>query len=257
MVPILKVENMNISFRTKRGNKIIVTDGKFEVNAGEFVLIIGENGSGKSSIFRSLVREESSNNNDERDMYFKGELIDSQEKLDNFRKSIAYARQEDDPDRFFSRRVWSYVKDYAMMSSHFSTQKEVEEAAQYVYDELHCDRYSDGEFKDLKLKNCSGGEKRMTTILSALARTKSDLFILDEPINNLDAYHARLLNNYLIKLKSRPNAPGILVITHCHMFQNVDRVYKLANGILEEISDYSPKSCYGKCDSCGMYTEEI
>ena len=96
----------------------------------------------------------------------------------------------------------------------------------------------------------------MATLLSALSRTKSDLFILDEPINNLDAYHARLLNNYLVKLKRSSTAPGILVITHCHMFQNVDRVYKLSKGKLTEVNNYSPKSCYGECNSEGLYLEE-
>ena len=102
MEPILKVENMNIAFQTKSGKKIIVENGEFEVNAGEFVLILGENGAGKSSIFKSLVREDSSDNSDSRDLFFKGGLVDSQEKLDCFRRSIGYARQEDDPDRFFS-----------------------------------------------------------------------------------------------------------------------------------------------------------
>ena len=256
MEPILKVENMNIAFQTKSGKKIIVENGEFEVNAGEFVLILGENGAGKSSIFKSLVREDSSDNSDSRDLFFKGGLVNSQEKLDCFRRSIGYARQEDDPDRFFSRKVWQYVKDYAMMSQYFSSADEVEIESQKVYDALHCEKYADGEFKDRRLKNCSGGEKRMATLLSALARTKSDLFILAEPINNLDAYHARLLNNYLVKLKGSSNAPGILVITHCHMFQNVDRVYQLSKGKLVKVNNYSPKSCYGKCDSCGLYVEE-
>ena len=57
--PILKIENMNIVFQQKSGKKIIVENGEFEVNAGEFVLILGENGAGKSSIFRSIVRASS------------------------------------------------------------------------------------------------------------------------------------------------------------------------------------------------------
>ena len=255
MQPILKIENMNISFQQKNGKKIIVENGEFEVNAGEFVLILGENGAGKSSIFRSIVREDTKSSGDERDMYFKGELIDSPSKLDSFRRSIGYARQEDDADRFFSRKVLRYIKDYVEISQQFSG-LEVEKAIDDVYTALRCDKYADGEFKDRKLSKCSGGEKRMVTLLSALARTKSDLFVLDEPINNLDAYHARLLNNYLASLKKRKNPPGILVITHCHMFQCVDRVYKLSKGKLIEIKDYKPKSCYGECNECGLYTEE-
>ncbi len=255
MQPILKIENMNISFPQKNGKKIIVENGKFEVNAGEIVLILGENGAGKSSIFRSIVREDTIQTNDKRDMYFNGILIDSPAKLDLFRRSIGYARQEDDADRFFSRNVWRYIKDYVEISQQLN-KDETEKAINEVYNKLHCDKYADGEFKDRKLSKCSGGEKRMVTLLAALSRTKSSLFILDEPINNLDAYHARLLNNYLVALKKRENPPGILIITHCHMFQCVDRVYKLSKGKLLEIKDYNPKSCYGECDECGLYVEE-
>lgn len=255
MKPILKIENMNIAFQQKSGKKIIVENGEFEVNPGEFVLILGENGAGKSSIFRSIVREDTRSNNDSRDMYFKGELIDTQDKLDDFRRSIGYARQEDDADRFFSRKVWDYIRDYVNNSNQLHGAEAYREM-QSVYDALKCDKYADGEFKDRKLSKCSGGEKRMATLLAALSRTKSDLFVLDEPINNLDAYHARLLNNYLAKLKKRENPPGILVITHCHMFQCVDKVYKLSKGKITRIEDYKPKSCYGECNACGLYDEE-
>lgn len=254
MQPILKIKNMNISFQQKNGKKIIVENGEFEVNAGEFVLILGENGAGKSSIFRSIVRD-SNKSGDERDMYFRGELV-SDLKLQKFRQSIGFASQEDDPESFFGKRVWDCVKDYVVASNQFDSKKKMAEAIDSVYNALRCDKYADGEFKNRKLSKCSGGEKRMASLLRALSRTESDLFILDEPINNLDAYHARLLNNYLAALKKRENPPGILVITHCHMFQCVDRVYKLSKGQLIEIKDYKPKSCYGECNECGLYTEE-
>jgi peptide/nickel transport system ATP-binding protein len=249
MEPILKIENMNIAFQQKSGKKIIVENGEFEVNAGEFVLILGENGAGKSSIFRSIVQDGKTG---ERDMYFKGKAVSD---IDSFRRAIGYASQEDDPESFFAKRVKSYIKDYVINSERIPL-KDIDNAIDEVYKALRCDKYADGEFMGRRLAKCSGGEKRMASLLRALSRTQSKLFILDEPINNLDAYHARLLNNYLVRLRERENPPGILVITHCHMFQHVDRVYKLSKGKLTEIKDYTPKSCYGECNECGLYTEE-
>ena len=52
-IPILKVEDLNISYPNKK--RPIVENGSFEVYSGEIVLILGENGTGKSSIFKSLV----------------------------------------------------------------------------------------------------------------------------------------------------------------------------------------------------------
>lgn len=240
--PILKIENMNIVF----GEKTIVKNGEFEVNAGQFVLILGENGAGKSSIFRSIVQDGKTG---ERDMYFNGKVVSD---IDSFRRAIGYASQEDDPESFFAKRVENYVKDYVINSEGLPL-KDIDNAIDEVCEALGCNK----QFMSRRLSKCSGGEKRMASLLRALSRTKSDLFILDEPINNLDAHHARLLNNYLVRLKERENPPGILVITHCHMFQRVDRVYKLSKGELkEETKDYSPKSCYGECNECGLYTEE-
>lgn len=251
--PILKIENMNISFQQKGEKKDIVKNGAFEVYPGEFVLILGENGSGKTSIFRSIVEGVTKNSRNTRDMYFNGKKVGSEFKLDDFRRSIGYARQEDDPDRFFSRTVERYVRDYVAIQL---TSAELPSAIKEVYKALDCKKYADEKLMSRKLSKCSGGEKRMVTLLSALSRSKSALFILDEPINNLDAHHARLLNNYLADLKQRPNPPGILVITHCHMFQCVDRAYQLKNCQLVEMPNYQPKSCYGECISGGRYTEE-
>ena len=99
----------------------------------------------------------------------------------------------------------------------------------------------------------------MVSILSALSRINSKLFIFDEPINNLDAYHARRLNNYLVDLKNKPNAPGILIITHCPIFTSVDRIYELKRGRLcvKRREEYETKTCFGMCDlTKGIYLEE-
>jgi len=278
--PILKVEDLNISYPNKK--RPIVENGSFEVYSGEIVLILGENGTGKSSIFKSLVgdieqdlislfknkiKKFLSNPFSKKDskveisktMYLDGSLINN-DNQDIFRKKIGYVRQHDDDDSFFQKRVWNYVLDYVSHSYYYSNYsdqdkfKKIESDAQELYDKLDCQTYADGNLKKLKLKHLSGGEKRMTTLLSALSRKHSRLFIMDEPVNNLDGYHARKLNNYLVDLKKEKNAPGILIITHCPMFTNVDRVYRLINGklILDE-SEYKFQTCFGEVDSNGKY----
>lgn len=281
--PILQVENLNISFVNKKGeNRIIVENGNFVVYPGEIVLIVGENGSGKSSIFRSIV---SDFDNDEisignlifklknkfkknkfklensKKLIFNGIEICDSNSLDYLRKSVGFSRQEDDYDSFFERNVWNYVLDYISASEGCQnlSYSELNEMAQSVYDSLDCEKYCDGNLKKVKLKNASGGERKIASILAALSRKKAKLFILDEPINNLDAYHARKLNNYLVDLKNSEYKPGILIITHCPMFLDVDRVYNLKKGklVLMDKDKYEIKSCYGLCDkSSKKYIEE-
>lgn len=58
--PILRVDNLNISFVNKKGeNRTIVENGNFVVYPGEIVLIVGENGSVNQvysdQLFRILI----------------------------------------------------------------------------------------------------------------------------------------------------------------------------------------------------------
>jgi ABC-type multidrug transport system ATPase subunit len=279
--PLLEIKNLNISYVSSNGNeRVIVNDGNLSINPGEIVLIIGENGSGKSSIFKSIVgdlnddllvkiktsirnlfKRNKAKFRNKKELYFNGKHIVSDSDLNLFRQSIGYSSQEDDVDKFYERKVWNYVLDYMSSAYGYSSYStsELEERAQFVYDELECNKYCEGRLKKMKLKKCSGGEKKITSLLAALCRRDARLIILDEPLNNLDAFHARKLNNYLVELKRKPNPPGILIITHCPMFLDVDKVYELKKGKLTllENGKYVPKNCYGICDlNLKKYLEE-
>ena len=256
--PIIEVKNLEIKYGK---NYILEGDNSFSINPGEIVLILGENGTGKSSILKSIFRELSETNGD-RELWFKGEKIDNNKKLDGFRRSIAYSTQDDDSDKYFYRNVWNFVLDYASSSQQFIEKKltktEIEEKVNKVFDELDCQLvYGIKNLKTHKLAKCSGGQKKLANILRCLSRTEADLYIFDEPLNNLDAYHARKLNNYLVDLVNRKdNPPGILIITHCPIFQKVNKVYHLKGKKLILDNDYFPKNCYGSCVSNFKYLEE-
>jgi len=248
---ILSVENLHIEFAEPV--LTVANNENFYVNKGELVVILGDNGSGKSSLLKSLVLAPDIRESSSRKLIFDGVEIDDK-KIDFFRKSIGYAMQEDDDDPLFSRKVRDYVLDYASEAVNIEG---YESYYKKLFDDyLLCSVYEKGKLNQQRLKVCSGGEKRMVSILRAFSRNNSKLFILDEPINNLDAKHARILNNFLIDLKKKKDPPGILIVTHCHMFQNVDRAYQLKDGKLYQVSKYEPKSCFGECDSFGYYKEE-
>jgi len=54
--PVLDVAGLSVAYRTGKGQVHAVTDASFEVARGEMLAIIGETGSGKSTVIRALLR---------------------------------------------------------------------------------------------------------------------------------------------------------------------------------------------------------
>ncbi len=263
---ILRVENLRIKFP----DLTVAENESFYVKKGEVVIILGDNGTGKSSLLKSLIMTPDIKKYASRDLYFNGKRISGNvnarkgifkkirfswdTELNEFRRSIGYSMQEDEDDPLFSRKVRDYVLEYA--ESAIDNTGYLDYYDKLFNDYLKCSIYEKGKLNEKHLNVCSGGQKKIVSILKAFSRNNSKLFILDEPINNLDSKHARILNNFLIDLKKSDDPPAILIVTHCHMFQSVDRAYEIKNGKLVLLEKYEPKSCFGECDSCGYYKEE-
>ena len=61
MDTILKVSNLSIALA--QGSRRIVDNVSFEIHSGEVVAIVGDNGTGKSSILKAIMRQDEAGKN--------------------------------------------------------------------------------------------------------------------------------------------------------------------------------------------------
>jgi len=177
----------------------ILEDVSFEVEEGEFVIIFGPNGGGKTTLLQLLMG------------FFKPtkgsiEIVRQNPKL--FRKQMGYVPQAN----LFDRRFPISVLDVVLMGClkptrfpTFSTKEEEKSKAEQALSQvgmLHCQRRSFGTL--------SGGEMRRVLMARALVSSPS-ILLLDEPTTNIDPIAEESFYSLVETLKGKIT---ILMVTH-------------------------------------------
>ena len=258
METILSVSHLNVAL----SNGInILKDISMEIKAGEVVAIIGGNGAGKSTLLKAIMREdEGAKHIDGEISYLGGENIlgMNDATLQKFRSEVAYVSQRDEYGYVGKRTT---VLDVMMDSARFYSASKITKAdVKNLFDRYQLRVYDENSGKPLfdeksTPKRLSGGQQRMLSIISSVAvRENAKLFIIDEPLNNLDFANARKISNLITRIhKENPDA-AILMVTHCRIFPAINRLITLKNGaIVPNEEEYECHSCFGKADVDGYY----
>ena len=150
--------------------KLVVEDLSFSVEEGDYLVILGENGTGKSTLMRSLLGLTKP---------FSGKIAFSP---DIKKKSIGYLPQQTEAQKDFpatvSEIVLSGFSGKAGLRP-FYNKKEKEKAAETM-EMLDLTHLKKRCFREL-----SGGQKQRVLLARALCATEKLLF-LDEPVAGLD-----------------------------------------------------------------------
>jgi len=160
----------------------------FSVNKGDFIVIAGANGSGKTVLMHIIAGLEEAS---------EGELIFFEE------QRVGLVFQEAD-SQILAETV---AEDVAFGPKNAGLSKEA--VKQKVHESLQWTSLL--EKKDFSSRLLSGGEKRRLALAGILA-LDSDIFIFDEPFANLDWPSVRQVCELLEKLKKEGKT--ILVLTH-------------------------------------------
>ena len=248
---IISVKDLMIGIKNENGNdyRFKINYGSFEVNKGDFVLLKGHNGSGKST-FLKMFHLQGYNyfkvlNGG---IYFNNELFND-ESIHNYNSkdltrlncALSYIGQE---EAFItSDSAYSYIYNtckYALSIYNYSASELKEKLdlvdkiiyeyfEKYLSKSFHIKNYK--TFKNKNVKAWSGGQQKMINVLAGIIKAKIcnlSLVVMDEPLNNLDGFNKNILNKLIEDLMSSKEV-AILAITHCQIFKNVNKVLTIGN----------------------------
>ena len=197
----VKIENIKIKDLTIKIGEICNSNISFALNKGEINCIIGKSGSGKSTLINCLLGINE---------YPEGTIIVNDKYeipsffFENERFSIAFQ-----DSYFFDRSVEENLSypDAKLGDSALRLIKyfKLEELMNRKYN------FSASEESDTSFKNTfSGGEKRRFNLVRCLSK-KAEVYILDEPTNDLDAKNVSRLLKLLNQLKDKAI---VVIISH-------------------------------------------
>lgn len=208
----------NLSIK-KEGN-FIVQNANFTVKKGEKIAIVGKNGTGKSTLLKSLIKLNESEGN----ILIDG--VDINDLTDTSLKSII---------TFIPQTVILF-DDTVMANIKYANGKIFEEDIYKISKEIGIHesimKLQNGYYTQVgeQGKLLSGGERQKILILRALLR-QSSILLMDESTANLDKESELKIFNAIMKI------PGLTVLAIVHNLDLIplfDRVLSVKNKTIEE-----------------------
>jgi ABC-type multidrug transport system fused ATPase/permease subunit len=213
----------NISFFYKDKSENIINDVNITFFKGECYILLGDNGSGKSTILNIVSGLFQPNNG----KVLIDEDIDINTSRSGWLKKISYVQQ----DVFLLNKT---IKENITLNFNNSYNIEKYNLIKKI---LLLDSAFQGGDENSKLDSVvgvagstlSGGQRQLISIARALYKD-ADIFLFDEPSSALDLDYQKILKNVITYLKS--NNKTIIIITHdLYLFKEFsDKIYKIESG---------------------------
>jgi subfamily B ATP-binding cassette protein MsbA len=226
------IELRNVSFTYPNSfDRLVLKDVSFHVPSGKTVALVGQSGSGKSSIAQLLTRMYDVNPSTEGSGIFIDGIDLRNVKIEEWRKQVAVVSQ----DVFlFHDTIYNNIA----LGNPDATRDEVIEAAKKAFAHEFIQRLPEGYEtvvgdRGMKL---SGGERQRISIARAFLRN-SNLLILDEATSNLDLESEKIVQTTLETLMKGKTT---VVIAHrLSTIRNADQIIVIREGQKIESGTYS------------------
>ena len=215
------IEFKNV-FKEYRGevNVQAVRDCSFEVEEGEFVVILGQSGAGKTTILNMLGGMDNPT---------EGKIIVDGKRIDKFnnKKLIEYRRHD-----------IGFVFQFYNLIANLTTLENVELACQLSKDALDPRVILNLVGLDDRMKNfpsqLSGGEQQRVAIARAIAKNPRVL-LCDEPTGALDSETGQRIIDLLLKNCKNMHMTTILITHNAAISEVADKVITIKNGTVDNV----------------------
>ncbi len=216
-------------YKKYAGNVIAVNDFNLEIQDKEFIILVGPSGCGKSTTLRMIAGLEEIS---EGELYIGDRLVNDVPPKDRdiamvFQNYALYPHMTVYDNMAFSLKLRHMPKD--------QIRSRIEDVAKAL-DIAH--------LLDRKPKALSGGQRQRVALGRAIVR-EPKVFLLDEPLSNLDAKLRTQMRSELSKLHKRLGTTFIYV-THdqTEAMTMGDRIVVMKDGLIQQVD--TPANLYEK-----------
>ncbi len=199
MIHILEVDSVILEFGSKR----VLQDVYMKSETGKITGLLGRNGTGKTCLMKVIY----------------GELVSFNKSVRLNGNSIYNKYRNPDDIR--------YLPQHRFIPG-FLTIKRIFEDFQLDFSDFKNEFTEFGKLYKEKIRNLSGGERRIIEIYSILA-SKTNFCMLDEPFSHVMPVHREAIKNLILREK---RDKGIIITDH--LYKNIieicDNLYMINNG---------------------------
>lgn len=194
----IKFENVNFGYHNQN---LIIEDLNLEIKRGKYTVLLGHNGSGKSTIAKLAIGLLEC----KKGSIFVDDILLNEENLNKTRSKVAIVFQN--PDNQF---IGATVRDDMAFGLE---NKCVDTNLMDGIIEEYASKVNMQKFLDAEPTNLSGGQKQRVAIAGVLAM-QPDILILDEATSMLDPVGKKEIFEVIKDLKQKRSDMTILSITH-------------------------------------------
>ena len=200
-------------------NKVVAKNLNFKIDQGDYLCVVGENGTGKSTLIKTLLGLIKPLN---------GEVIANVQGKNH--KGVGYLPQQTQAQKDFPASVWEVVLSGVLNNDHrcpFYNKKDKAEA------EKNMEKLNILDLKKRCYRELSGGQQQRVLLARALCATDSVL-ILDEPVTGLDPAASMEFYETIKDLNKKENVT-IIMVSH-----DIKNALNYATHILhlEQVNDF-------------------